>query len=155
MTLMAIDGNSLVNRAYYGVRMLNAPDGTPTNAIYGFLAILRPLLEEYRPDALAVAFDRREPTFRHRACGFYKAQRKPLMPYQQITFRRICKCHGIPVKIRERCLTVHINTRESLIGQHQGKGQISIRHKILTLYRSYSTSRCHNMKRLLDSRHRG
>ena len=78
MTLMAIDGNSLVNRAYYGVRMLNAPDGTPTNAIYGFLAILRPLLEEYRPDALAVAFDRREPTFRHRACGFYKAQRKPM-----------------------------------------------------------------------------
>ena len=78
MTLMAIDGNSLVNRAYYGVRMLNAPDGTPTNAIYGFLAILRPLLEEYRPDALAVAFDRREPTFRHRACSFYKAQRKPM-----------------------------------------------------------------------------
>ena len=78
MTLMAIDGNSLVNRAYYGVRMLNSPDGTPTNAIYGFLAILRPLLEEYRPDALAVAFDRREPTFRHRACDFYKAQRKPM-----------------------------------------------------------------------------
>ena len=78
MKLMAIDGNSLVNRAFYGVRSLNAPDGTPTNAIYGFLAILRPLLEEYKPDALAVAFDRREPTFRHRACDFYKAQRKPM-----------------------------------------------------------------------------
>ena len=78
MTLMAIDGNSLVNRAFYGVRTLNAPDGTPTNAIYGFLAILRPLLEEYKPDALAVAFDRREPTFRHQACNFYKAQRKPM-----------------------------------------------------------------------------
>ena len=78
MILMAIDGNSLVNRAFYGVRTLNAPDGTPTNAVYGFLAILRPLLEEYKPDALAVAFDRHEPTFRHRACGFYKAQRKPM-----------------------------------------------------------------------------
>ena len=78
MTLMAIDGNSLINRAFYGVRNLNAPDGTPTNAVFGFLAILRPLLDEYKPDALAVAFDRREPTFRHRACDFYKAQRKPM-----------------------------------------------------------------------------
>ena len=51
MKLMAIDGNSLVNRAFYGVRSLNAPDGTPTNAIYGFLAILRPLLARNRRKA--------------------------------------------------------------------------------------------------------
>ena len=46
MKLMILDGNSIVNRAYYGVRPLNAPDGTPTNAIYGFVAILQRLLEE-------------------------------------------------------------------------------------------------------------
>ncbi len=75
---MAIDGNSIVNRAFYGIRQLNAPDGTPTNAVYGFLAILQHLLDDYGPDAVCVAFDRREPTFRHKSCDFYKAQRKPM-----------------------------------------------------------------------------
>ena len=55
--LMLLDGNSLINRAFYGVRPLNAPDGTPTNAVYGFLAILQKLLEDEAPDGLAVAFD--------------------------------------------------------------------------------------------------
>ena len=78
MNFMIIDGNSIVNRAFYGVRELNAPDGTPTNAVYGFLAILQHLVEELKPDALCVAFDRKEPTFRHRSFDFYKAQRKPM-----------------------------------------------------------------------------
>ena len=78
MKLMILDGNSIVNRAYYGVRPLNAPDGTPTNAVYGFLAILQRLLEESAPDALCVAFDLPEPTFRHRQYAGYKAQRKPM-----------------------------------------------------------------------------
>ena len=76
--LMLIDGNSIVNRAFYGVRPLSAPDGTPTNAIYGFLAILQKLLEEENPDGLCVAFDRREPTFRHKHSADYKATRKPM-----------------------------------------------------------------------------
>ena len=76
MKLMILDGNSIVNRAFYGVRPLNAPDGTPTNAIFGFLNILRRLLDEQKPDALCVSFDRREPTFRHRAYDGYKATRK-------------------------------------------------------------------------------
>ena len=76
--LMLIDGNSLVNRAFYGVRPLSAPDGTPTNAIYGFLSILQKLLEEEDPDGLCVAFDRREPTFRHQRSAAYKATRKPM-----------------------------------------------------------------------------
>ena len=54
MNLMILDGNSIVNRAFYGVRPLNAPDGTPTNAVYGFLAILQRLLDEQKPDALCV-----------------------------------------------------------------------------------------------------
>ena len=78
MNLMILDGNSIVNRAFYGVRPLTAPDGTPTNAVYGFLAILQRLLDEVRPDALCVAFDLKEPTFRHRAYEGYKAQRKPM-----------------------------------------------------------------------------
>ena len=76
--LMLIDGNSLINRAYFGVRPLSAPDGTPTNAVYGFLAILQKLLDDEDPDALAVAFDRREPTFRHQHSAAYKATRKPM-----------------------------------------------------------------------------
>ena len=67
---MAIDGNSIVNRAFYGIRQLNAPDGTPTNAVYGFLAILQHLLDDYAPDAVCVAFDRKEPTFLHKSCDF-------------------------------------------------------------------------------------
>ena len=76
MKLLLIDGNSIVNRAYFGIRMLNAPDGTPTNGIYGFLTILQRLLDEEKPDALAVAFDLRAPTFRHLQDEGYKAQRK-------------------------------------------------------------------------------
>ena len=76
--LMLIDGNSLVNRAYYGVRPLSAPDGTPTNAIFGFLSILQRLLDDEAPDALCVMFDRREPTFRHKHSEAYKATRKPM-----------------------------------------------------------------------------
>ena len=76
--LMLIDGNSIINRAFYGVRPLNAPDGTPTNAVYGFLAILQKLLEDEGPDGLCVAFDRKEPTFRHEHSAAYKATRKPM-----------------------------------------------------------------------------
>ena len=78
MNLMILDGNSIVNRAFYGVRPLTAPDGTPTNAVYGFLAILQRLLDELKPDALCVAFDLKDPTFRHRAYEGYKAQRRPM-----------------------------------------------------------------------------
>ncbi len=76
MKLMILDGNSIVNRAFFGVRPLNAPDGTPTNAIFGFLNIIQRMLDEQKPDAVCVSFDRREPTFRHQAYDGYKAQRK-------------------------------------------------------------------------------
>ena len=77
MKLMAIDGNSIVNRAFYGVSQnLSTRDGLPTNAIFGFLNILLKLLDEEKPDALAVTFDLKAPTFRHQAYEGYKAQRK-------------------------------------------------------------------------------
>ena len=75
MKLMAIDGNSIINRAFYGVRPLSTRDGTPTNAVYGFLNILLKLLDEDEPDALCVTFDRKAPTFRHQMYEGYKATR--------------------------------------------------------------------------------
>lgn len=75
--LLIIDGNSILNRAYYGIRPLNAPDGTPTNAVYGFLNILFKYLDEEKPDYLCVAFDVKAKTFRHKMYELYKAQRKP------------------------------------------------------------------------------
>ena len=75
--LLIIDGNSILNRAYYGIRPLTAPDGTPTNAVYGFLNILFKYLDEEKPDMLCVAFDVKEKTFRHKMYTEYKAQRKP------------------------------------------------------------------------------
>lgn len=78
MKLMVIDGNSIVNRAFYGVRMLNASDGTPTNAVFGFLNILQKLMTEVSPDALCVTFDLKAPTFRHKQYEGYKAQRKAM-----------------------------------------------------------------------------
>ncbi len=75
--LLLIDGNSILNRAYYGIRPLTAPDGTPTNAVYGFLNILFKHLEEESYDGICVAFDVKEKTFRHKRYELYKAQRKP------------------------------------------------------------------------------
>ena len=75
--LLIIDGNSILNRAYYGIRPLTAPDGTPTNAVYGFLNILLKHLDEESYDYLCVAFDVKEKTFRHKRYKLYKAQRKP------------------------------------------------------------------------------
>ena len=62
MKYMIIDGNSIANRAYYGVRTLNAPDGTPTNAIFGFLNIFNRLITELQPDAVSVTFDLKDGT---------------------------------------------------------------------------------------------
>jgi DNA polymerase-1 len=76
MKLMVLDGNSIVNRAYYGIRPLTTRDGLYTNAVYGFVTTLQRLLEEEQPEALCVTFDRKEPTFRHIAYEGYKAQRK-------------------------------------------------------------------------------
>jgi len=76
MRLMIIDGNSIVNRAFYGIRMLTTPDGTPINAVYGFISIFQRLYEEIKPDAVCVSFDLKAPTFRHKAYELYKAQRK-------------------------------------------------------------------------------
>ena len=76
MKLMVLDGNSIINRAFYGVKPLTTRDGLYTNAIFGFLNMLQRFIDEEQPEALCVAFDRKEPTFRHEADASYKATRK-------------------------------------------------------------------------------
>lgn len=76
MKLLVIDGNSLVNRAFYGVRPLTTKDGRFTNGIYGFLNMMLKLRDECSPDCIAVAFDLKAPTFRHKMYSEYKAGRK-------------------------------------------------------------------------------
>ncbi len=98
MKLLILDGNSIVNRAYYGVRALNAPDGTPTNGVYGFLSILRKLLDEEKPEAVCVAFDLKAPTFRHLRYAGYKAQRKGMpeeLAVQMPVLKQVLDAMGI------------------------------------------------------------
>ena len=76
MKLLAVDGNSILNRAYFGIKALTTKNGEFTNGIYGFLTILLRLLEEVQPDAVACAFDLKAPTFRHQLYDGYKAGRK-------------------------------------------------------------------------------
>ena len=74
--LLAVDGNSIVNRAFYGVRPLSNREGLPTNALFGMVSILEKNLEAVKPDYCAIAFDLKAPTFRHKEYEGYKAQRK-------------------------------------------------------------------------------
>ena len=78
MKCMVIDGNSIINRAYYGIRPLTNREGLYTHAVFGFLTTLLRLKEEEQPDALCVTFDLHAPTFRHKADEAYKATRKPM-----------------------------------------------------------------------------
>ncbi|MBS5724997.1 MAG: DNA polymerase I, partial [Clostridiales bacterium] len=74
-TLLIVDGNSILNRAFYGIRPLYTKDHIPTNAVYGFITILKKHLDTLKPDSLACAFDLRGPTFRHKMYDEYKATR--------------------------------------------------------------------------------
>ena len=76
MKLLVLDGNSIANRAFYGIKLLTTKSGTPTNALVGFLNILLRLLADETPDEVAIAFDLKAPTFRHNMYDGYKAQRK-------------------------------------------------------------------------------
>ena len=78
--VLAVDGNSLVNRAFYGVKPLTTRDGRNTNAVYGFINMLNREISEVKPDYAAIAFDLKSPTFRHKACSYYKANRTGMPP---------------------------------------------------------------------------
>ena len=66
MKILALDGNSIINRAFYGIRLLTTKDGVFTNAVYGFINILNRILADENPDGVVVAFDVHAPTFRHK-----------------------------------------------------------------------------------------
>ena len=78
LNFLVLDGNSILNRSYYGIRVLSNKNGQTTNAIYGFLITMQKLLSEVRPDAVAVAFDLPVPTFRHKMYSDYKSNRKKM-----------------------------------------------------------------------------
>lgn len=77
-TLVLIDGNSLLNRAFYATKHLTTKNGTPTNAVFGFTKLLLKIINDIKPDRLIVAFDLKAPTFRHKMYEGYKATRKPM-----------------------------------------------------------------------------
>lgn len=100
MKVMVIDGNSIVNRAFYGVRPLSNKDGLNTNAIYGFLTIFFKLLDEEKPDGVCVAFDLRAPTFRHKLYDGYKAQRKGMpdeLAEQMQPLKQVLSAMGVKI----------------------------------------------------------
>ena len=105
MKLLAIDGNSIINRAFYGIKMLSNKNGVFTNAVTGFLNIYLKLTAAYKPDGVAAAFDLKAPTFRHKAYDGYKAGRKPMpdelamqMPYVKELLKalgvKVIECEG-------------------------------------------------------------
>lgn len=113
MRLLAIDGNSIINRAYYGIRPLSNHQGIFTNALFGFMNIYFKALNEVNPDAIAVAFDLSAPTFRHEADKEYKSNRKGMpdelamqMPY----LKQILKYMGIS------CLTAEGFEADDILG---------------------------------------
>jgi DNA polymerase-1 len=91
MKLLVLDGNSIINRAFYGIKLLTNKDGEPTNAIYGFLNILLKLQEMSEPDAVAVAFDVHAPTFRHKMFDAYKAGRHAMPDELRVQFPELKK----------------------------------------------------------------
>ena len=76
--LVLIDGNSLLNRAYYAMAVFSTKDGLPTNGIFGFVKLILKIVEEEKPQYMAVAFDVHAPTFRHKMFKEYKGTRKPM-----------------------------------------------------------------------------
>ncbi|MCI8622873.1 MAG: DNA polymerase I [Provencibacterium sp.] len=76
MKLLCLDSNSILNRAFYGIKLLSTKEGVYTNAVFGYMNIFKKLCDEVQPDAVACAFDLKEPTFRHKMYDGYKAQRK-------------------------------------------------------------------------------
>ncbi len=100
MKLMILDGNSIINRAFYGVRLLSTKDGMCTNAIFGFLNILEKLRADEQPDALCVAFDLHGPTFRHERYDGYKATRHPMpveLAMQMPVMKDVLHAMNIPI----------------------------------------------------------
>ena len=98
--LFLIDGSSQMYRAYHGIRGLTGPDGRSTNAVFGFITMLRKLIADEQPELIAAAFDLRGPTFRHELAVDYKANRKPMpddLAEQIPLVHEACAAFGVPI----------------------------------------------------------
>lgn len=104
MKLLVIDGNSIMNRAFYGIRVLTNKKGMPTNALTGFLNIFLKLMKEEAPDRIAVAFDLHAPTFRHKMYADYKGTRHAMpdeLRAQMPIIKQILTALGVAIVEKE------------------------------------------------------
>ena len=104
MKLLLIDGNSIMNRAFYGIRMLTAPNGVPTNALTGFMNIYMKLMKEEKPDRICAAFDLKAPTFRHKLYADYKGTRHAMpdeLAAQMPLIKDILRALGVAIVEKE------------------------------------------------------
>ena len=102
--LLVVDGNSILNRAFYGIRLLSNKNGVYTNAIYGMINMLYKQIEDVAPNYAAVAFDLKAPTFRHKMYDAYKAGRSPMPDELRVQFpyaKRVLKEMGFTVIEKE------------------------------------------------------
>jgi len=100
LRLFLIDGNSFCYRAYYAIKSLSNSKGFPTNAVYGFISMLKKLIDSEKPDLIAVTFDLKGPTFRHKKYSDYKANRKPMpddMAVQIPVIKEVVSAYNIPI----------------------------------------------------------
>ena len=124
--LVLIDGNSIMNRAFYGImgsKMLTTKDGKYTNAVYGFLAILFKLLEDVKPDYMAVTFDLKAPTERHKRYEGYKANRKGMpeeLAQQMPMIKEVLKAMNIDIVEKEGYEGDDVLGTLSRYGERQG-----------------------------------
>ena len=124
--LVLIDGNSILNRAFYGImgnKMLTTKDGTPTNAVYGFLAIMFKILEDIKPEYLVVAFDLKGPTKRHEMYEGYKANRKGMpdeLACQMPIIKEILRAMNIDIVEKQGYEGDDILGTLSVFGEKQG-----------------------------------
>ena len=124
--LVLIDGNSIMNRAFYGImgsKMLTTKDGKYTNAVYGFLAILFKLIDEVKPNYMAVAFDLKAPTARHKMYEGYKANRKGMpeeLAEQMPVIKQVLRAMKIDIIEKEGYEADDILGTLSRYGEKQG-----------------------------------
>ena len=100
MKMLVVDGNSVINRAYYGIHALSTKAGFPTNAIYGFMMILVGMMNDIEPDKTVITFDKKAPTFRHKLYTEYKGQRKGMpeeLAVQMPKLKEILTYLGFPI----------------------------------------------------------
>ena len=102
--IVLIDGHSILNRAFYGIPELTNSEGLHTNAVYGFLNILFKILDEEKAQYLAVAFDLKAPTFRHKMYAEYKGTRKAMpeeLREQVPVMKEVLSAMGVPLLMKE------------------------------------------------------